>query len=320
MKTITILSLCLTASLSFANSEILDKTKDDAFTYNDSGLCDGIPNCYSSMKNLPEIDDNSRFPPMPLRVGESVSACGASFGSNFSFVIAGDDRYIINSNKKIDEYEAIYNKYSTLGFSSEANANANANAYFNIYILNNTPNNQLGYLRWRTYKFSNSIKSYIINFGATITEQAALLFPLDQSSISFDIYDLSEFQCSNSELITRIHGNPCPIEYSNKILKKYGLLTQADTVSYDYSKLCNDSINCQFIKRSDICDRSSHVFSSYDIHTEFSDKCKPYKSYLPLELLGFSSESDANINIQLFDSPAVLKEKQNHPTKIKHDF
>ena len=40
MKIITILSLCLTASLSFVHSEILDKTNDDAFTYDYSRICE----------------------------------------------------------------------------------------------------------------------------------------------------------------------------------------------------------------------------------------------------------------------------------------
>lgn len=183
MKTTIILSLCLTTSLSFAHSKTQDKVKDDVFTYDDSGLCEGIPNCYPSMKNLPEIDDNSQFPPMPLRVGKSASACGASFGSNFSFIIAGADGKSITysaSNKKIDAYEAIYNKYSALGFSSKADANA----YFNIHILNNTPNNQLGNLRWITYDFNLAIdqdastvelhkNSYLLHFGTTITKQLA---------------------------------------------------------------------------------------------------------------------------------------------------
>lgn len=45
MKIITILSFCLTASLSFAHPEILDKTKDDTFTYDNSGLCADTKNC-----------------------------------------------------------------------------------------------------------------------------------------------------------------------------------------------------------------------------------------------------------------------------------
>lgn len=161
MKIITILSLCLTAPLSFVHSQILDKTNDDAFTYDDSGLCADIPNCYPSMKNLPEIDDNSQLPPMPLRVGESVSACGASFGSNFSFVVLGADGKPIHPDKKIDEYEAIYNKYSALGFSSETDANA----YLNI--LDPIPSPQISSL--------GSLRSIIFDFNISINQDASII-------------------------------------------------------------------------------------------------------------------------------------------------
>lgn len=134
----------------------------NAFTYDYSGLCADIPNCYPSMKNLPEIDNNSQFPPMPLRIGESVSTCGASFGSNFSFVIAGaDGRQIINSNKKIDEYETIYNKYSALGFSSETYANA----YLNI--LDPIPSPQISSL--------GSLRSIIFGFNISINQDASII-------------------------------------------------------------------------------------------------------------------------------------------------
>lgn len=161
MKIITILGLCLTASLSFAHSTILDKTNDDAFTYDYSGLCADIPNCYPSMKNPPEIDDNSQFPPIPQRIGNSVATYGASW-SDFEFVIVGaDGRQIINSNKKIDEYEAIYNKYSNLGFSSEADANA----YFNIQILSSGNYQHLGSISW------------ISNFNLSINEETLFISP-----------------------------------------------------------------------------------------------------------------------------------------------
>lgn len=317
MKIIAILSLCLTASLSFAHSVILDNTKYDAFTYDYSGL-----------------------PSMPQRVGKSIAVYSPSW-SDFSFVVVGtseDDEPTQHLNKtkgnaisydyaniyevesspfSLDVlYDTVYGlnipyqhsdhhlSTNTTWFVTEPNlsldyakrvirklkssshrygfpSKTDANAYFNIHILNNTPNNQLGYLRWLTYEFSDSIKSYIINFGATTTEHLAPpLFPL--------------YKTPND--------------------------TTDNTFTYKYLWLCNDVINCQFIKRFNMCDKSSHIFSSYDIHTTFSDKCKPYNPYLPLELLGFSSKADASINIQLFDSPVLLKDKQNHPTNIKHDF
>ncbi|GAA5103681.1 hypothetical protein [Wohlfahrtiimonas larvae] len=274
MKIITILSLCLTASLSFAHTTRLNKIIDDTFTYDNSGLYANALNDQPISKNLPKILQKSSI---SKRIKTTATIHNAS-QETLNFITIGiDDKPIWISHGEIDDDS--YQRYFALGFGFPSEASANA--YFNLHILNNTSNNQLGYLHWITYKFNDSIKSYIINFGATITEHLAPpLFPL--------------YKTFND--------------------------TTDNTFAYKYLWLCNDAINCQFLKHSDICDRSSHIVSSYDLHTAFSEKCKPYKPYLPIELLGFSSESDASINIQLFDSPAVLKDKQNHPTKIKHDF
>ncbi|WP_077929349.1 hypothetical protein [Wohlfahrtiimonas populi] len=260
MKKVLAIIIYLTASLSFVHSEILDKINDDAFTYDYSGLCSNTQHC-----QLIKYYD--------ICSAVLVSSCG-----NPHDFLGG---YMCPVYRR---EPPIYTPPKYLEFPSEANANA----FFNIHILNNSPNSQLGYLRWITYKFSDSIKSYIINFGATITEHLVPpLFPLYKT-----LNDITD-----------------------------------NTFTYKYLWLCNDAMNCQFIKLSDICDTSPKPpaplrFSYGHYYPETTNHdCTSFLS-IPTLLQGFSSEADASINIQLFDSPTALKDKdkQNHSTKIKHDF
>lgn len=274
MEKILTIIICLTASLSFAHTVRLHKIIDDTFTYDDSVLYTNTPAYQTINNNHPKILKKGTI---SKRIKTTAIIYNVSRDKLDFITIGIDDKPIWGSHGEIED--SSYQRYFSLGFGFSSEASANA--FFNIHILNNTPSNQLGYLRWITYEFSDSIKSYMINLGATITEHLTPpLFPL--------------YKMPND--------------------------TTDNTFTYKYLWLCNDVINCQFIKRFDICDKPAHIFSSYDIHTTFSDKCKPYNPYLPLELLGFSSEADANINIQLFDSPVLLKDKQNYPTNIKHDF
>ena len=264
MEKILTIIICLTASLSFAHSTILDKTNDDAFTYDYSQVCEQL--CFHFTLDT-AYDSYGLTNPL-------VDPFDFTF--HFSSEVDPDIERIKHIIRKLKSKT----KY---GFSSVADANA----YFNIQILNNTPNNQLGYLRWLTYEFSDSIKSYMINFGATTTEHLAPpLFPLYKT----------------------------PNDTTN------------NTFTYKYLWLCNDVINCQFIKLSDMCDTSPKPqtplrfpYGSYYSPEKINHDCEIFLSF-QRALPGFSSEADASINIQLFDSPVLLKDKQNYPSNIKHDF
>ncbi|MGL4675160.1 MAG: hypothetical protein ACRCXK_09890 [Wohlfahrtiimonas sp.] len=158
MKIITILSLCLTASLSFANSEILDKDNNDAFTYDYSHICEQL--CF-------RFTLDTAYDPYGL-----TNPLIDPFDFSFQISLESDP-------------EAEYIKYAINKFKSKMKygfpSTADANAYFNIYILNNTLNNQLGHLRWITelaHRATNdntidiqvSKNSHLINFGTQIIE------------------------------------------------------------------------------------------------------------------------------------------------------
>lgn len=141
------------------------------------------------MKNLPEIDDNSLFPPLPTRIDNST-ICSSPSWSNFSFVVLGEDgRQIINSNRKIDEYEAIYNKYSALGFSSETDANA----YLNI--LDPIPSPQISSL--------GSLRSIIFDFNISINQDASIIeIQQNQYMLGFGAKKIKRLgQLTNPELL-----------------------------------------------------------------------------------------------------------------------
>lgn len=265
MKIINILSLCLTASLSFAHSTLFYGERGDAFAYDDSGLCADIPDCDLTLIN--RIPQNINFWLDTIRYPKILSSAPPeNFLAYLPSRVASGNYFGFAS--ETDQNTHFY--YHPL---TKLSSQADANAYFNIHILNNTPSNQLGYLRWITYKFSDSIKSYMINLGATTTEHLAPpLFPL--------------YKTPND--------------------------TTDNTFTYKYLWLCNDVINCQFIKRSDIC--STILTSNCDPRhalASYPNKCPSYSIlsflFIPPKYLGFSSEADANINTQIFDSPVFLE-------------
>lgn len=217
MKIITILSLCLIASLSFAHSETQDKIKDYTFTYDDSGLCADIPNCYPSMKNLPEIDDNSKFPPMPTRIDNST-ICSSPSWSNFDFFVVG------------------------ISEDGQPTHKDNAISYGDSGLYAKTPNHQ----------------------------------PISKNLL--------------------------------KTLKKSSISNRIKTTATIHN-VSRDKLDFITIGIDD-----KPIWSS---HGEIEDSS--YQRYFSLGF-GFSSEADASINIQLFDSPVLLKDKQNYPSNIKHDF
>lgn len=164
MKIITILSLCLTASLSFANSEILDKTKDDAFTYDYSNICEIEYSPFSLdviYANIYGLNIPYQNPDHPISIHASMFITEPNFHLDYA-------------KRVIRKLKSSSHRY---GFPSKTDANA----FFNIQILNNSLNSQLGYLRWITelaHRATNdntidiqvSKNSHLINFGTQIIE------------------------------------------------------------------------------------------------------------------------------------------------------
>lgn len=174
MKIITILSLCLTASLSFAHSTLSYGERGDAFAYDDSGLCADVPNCDLTLIN--RIPQNIIFWLDTIRYPKILSSAPPeNFLAYLPSRVASGNYFGFASETD----QNIHFYYHPLAkFSSQADANA----FFNIHILNNTPNNQLGYLRWTTYDFQISNnqyrtstevyqKSYFLSFGTFIIER-----------------------------------------------------------------------------------------------------------------------------------------------------
>ena len=146
MKIITILSLCLTASLSFAHSETQDKVKNDAFTYDYSQVCADIQNCtFPATFDALYKKSYAFFDIYDL----SPSEC-----TNFAFIteIHGIPPCPIQyRDLRIKKY----------GFSSKADANA----YFNIQILSSGNYQHLGSISW------------ISNFNLSINEETLFISP-----------------------------------------------------------------------------------------------------------------------------------------------
>lgn len=146
MKIITILSLCLTASLSFAHSTILDKTNDDAFTYDYSGLCADVQNC--------------TFP----ATFDSLYKKSYAFFDLYDLSPSVCTRYaFITDIHGIPPCPIPYNDLSIkkYGFSSKANANA----YLNI--LDPIPSPQISSL--------GSVRSIIFDFNISINQDASMI-------------------------------------------------------------------------------------------------------------------------------------------------
>lgn len=146
MKIITMLSLCVTASLSFSHSEILDKTNDDAFTYDYSQACADIQNC--------------TFP----ATFDSLYKKSYAFFDLYDLSPSVCTRYaFITDIHGIPPCPIPYNDLSIkkYGFSSKANANA----YLNI--LDPIPSPQISSL--------GSVRSIIFDFNISINQDASMM-------------------------------------------------------------------------------------------------------------------------------------------------
>lgn len=142
MKIITILSLCLTASLSFAHSEILDKTNGDVFTYDYSQVCEQL--CFHFTLDT-AYDSYGLTNPL-------VDPFDFTF--HFSSEVDPDIEHIKHVIRKLKSKT----KY---GFSSAADANA----YLNI--LDPIPSPQISSL--------GSIRSIIFDFKISINQDASII-------------------------------------------------------------------------------------------------------------------------------------------------
>lgn len=100
---------------------------------------------------------------------------------------------------------------------------------------------------------------------------------------------------------------------------------RSDAFVYAYSQVCADAKNCTFpatfdalYKKSytffDIYDFPECTYSKFITDVHGIPPCPIQYKDLNIRKYGFPSESEANINIQFFDSPAVLKTKPNHPS------
>lgn len=212
MKIITILILCLTALLSFAYSTILNKAEGDAFIYDYSGLCADIEILNCKLLIIPPA--TKVIIDFPFEgVGSSISASMPCF-SDFKYILIdkNSDRYTIGINSEFTNTGCstntyitnAYQKYYFLLFSNVEDANA----YFNIHILNNTPSNQLGYLRWvtelthhvtndNTLDIQVSENSHLTSFGTQIIE--SLIFVSIQNP-----FCTTQFKLCSAQIIDTI--------------------------------------------------------------------------------------------------------------------
>lgn len=159
MKIITILGLCLTASLSFAHSTILDKTNDDAFTYDYSQACADIQNC-----TFPATFDSLyKRSYIFFDIYDFPECTNSAFITDVHGIPPCPIQYRDRSLKKH-------------GFSSKADANA----YFNIQILSSGNYQNLGSISWitnfnlimneETFFISPSQSHFIMPLNTTIAE------------------------------------------------------------------------------------------------------------------------------------------------------
>lgn len=144
MKIITILSLCLTASLSFVHSETLDKTNDNIFTYDYSQVCADTKNCI--------------FP----ATFDALYKKTYSFFDIYDFTECTNSEFITDVHDippcPIQYKDLSIKKY---GFSSKTDANA----YLNI--LDPIPSPQISSL-------GNS-RSIIFDFNISINQDASII-------------------------------------------------------------------------------------------------------------------------------------------------
>lgn len=304
------------------------------------------------MKNLPEIDDNSQLPQIPQRVGKSIAVYSPSW-SDFSFIVLGADGKPIHPDRKIDEYEAIYNKYSALGFSSEVSANA----YFNIHILNNTPNNQLGYLHWLATIFYsenydhemniNLFRShYMINFNTKIMESfsnpiqpnISIHLPKQPQAIFDEIRNFNTIFLWTEENIKYITFDAALHAEQHQLLI-HPLANQTTTdIDTRYMKDAEYvSIRLYQPPSTWIIENNTNSKITVLLCADDSRKIEENRVYglgtpngcirTPIELVTYSNKLHPKCTMQLtpfssqiFDSSIFLKNKQNYPTKIKHDF
>lgn len=227
MKIITILILCLTASLSLAHSTLSYKERGDAFAYDYSEICTDNVNCDLTLIN---------------RIPQNINLWLDTIGYPKIFSSAPPETFLPHF-----PYRATTANY--FGFASETDQNihfyyhplakfsspSDANAYFNIHILNNMPNNQLGYLRWITYDFQISNdqhrtstevyqKSYFLSFG------------------TFIIQKFKDIETNLIYIFTKEDLNKVELSYKSQLWpKKYNLIPQKfEKMPYPYYINKND--------------------------------------------------------------------------------